>query len=253
MHETEFVKKTFSNLKLRVVEAKDIFFKELAGISDPEEKRRIIGRVFIEIFEKIAKEEKAEILVQGTIYPDRIESGITKHSANIKSHHNVGGLPEKLNFEIYEPLRNLYKDEVRRIAKELGLPDSIITRHVFPGPGLAVRVLGEVTKEKVEIARKSASIIEEELKKAKIYTQQWMAFSVVLPIKSVGIQGDERTYKYVVVVRIIQSKDAMTANFSRISYEILDKISTRITNEIKEVNRVVYDITNKPPATMEWE
>ncbi|MFN3527840.1 MAG: GMP synthase (glutamine-hydrolyzing), partial [Candidatus Altarchaeaceae archaeon] len=169
------------------------------------------------------------------------------------SHHNVGGLPSEIKLKIYEPLRNLYKDEVREIAKQLNLDDEIIHRHVFPGPGFAIRIIGEVTEEKAEIVRKATYIIEEELKKENLYDKVWMAFAVLLPIKSVGIQGDSRTYKYPIVVRIVESKDAMTANFAKIDFKILERISTRITNEIPEVNRVVYDITNKPPGTMEWE
>jgi len=178
---------------------------------------------------------------------------VTKHSDSIKSHHNVGGLREDMKLEVYEPLRDLYKDEVREIARRLKLPGGIIARHVFPGPGLAIRILGEVTPQRVEVTRKAGGIVEEELKKAGVYGKYWMGFAVLLPVKSVGIQGDSRTYKNAVVVRIIESKDAMTANFSKVPYRILEAISTRITNEIPEVNRVVYDITNKPPATMEWE
>lgn len=253
--ETEFMERMFSkfDMNLEIVDARKRFFRALNGVREPEEKRKIIGGLFVEIFEEVAQKEKAEILIQGTIYSDRIESGITRHSSKIKSHHNVGGLPEKMRMKVYEPLRDLYKDEVRKLAKELGLPDEIIKRHVFPGPGLAVRILGEVTPEKAEIVREASFIIEEELRKADLHDKVWMAFAVLLPIKSVGIQGDARSYKYPVVVRIIESKDAMTANFARIPYEILEKISTRITNEIAEVNRVVYDISNKPPATMEWE
>ena len=253
--ETDFIRNEFSkyNLNLKIIKAKDMFFKALKGIEDPEQKRKIIGKLFIEVFEKVAKKEKAEILIQGTIYSDRIESGITKNSSVIKSHHNVGGLPEKMNLQIYEPLRELYKDEVRKIARKLGLSREIIERHVFPGPGLAIRIIGEVTPEKAEIVRKASYIIEEELKNAGLYNKVWMAFAVLLPIKTVGIRGDARSYKHPVVLRIIESKDAMTANFAKIPYNILEKISTRITNEITEVNRVVYDISNKPPATMEWE
>lgn len=253
--ETEFIEKTFAkfNLKLKIVRAGDRFFRELREIAEPEQKRKIIGKLFIDIFNEIANEEKAEVLVQGTIYSDRIESGITRHSSKIKSHHNVGGLPKNMRLEIYEPMRDLYKDEVRKIAKEVGLPNEIIERHIFPGPGLAVRIVGEVTPKKVEIVRKASSVIEDELRKADLYDKIWMAFAVLLPIKTVGIQGDERSYKYPIVVRIVESKDAMTANFAKIPYEVLEKISTRITNEIREVNRVVYDISNKPPATMEWE
>ncbi len=253
--ETEFIEETFSkfNLNLKVVRAKERFFEALKNIEDPESKRKTIGKLFVDIFEEIAKTEKAEVLIQGTIYSDRIESGITEHSSKIKSHHNVGGLPEKMNLQVYEPFRDLYTDEVRKIAKELSLPEEVIYRQVFPGPGLAIRMLGEVTPEKTEIVRKASYIVEEELKKAGLYDKVWMAFAVLLPIKSVGIQGDERSYKYPIVVRIVESKDAMTANFAKIPYETLEAISTKITNEIKEVNRVVYDISNKPPATMEWE
>ena len=253
--ETEFIEQEFSKYKLnlKIIKAKDRFFSALKRVTEPEEKRKIIGKLFIEIFDEIAQQEKAEVLIQGTIYSDRIESGITKNSSRIKSHHNVGGLPEKMNLEVYEPLRDLYKDEVRNIAKNLSLSKEIMERQVFPGPGLAVRIIGEITSEKTEIVRKASHIIEEELKTTALYNKVWMAFAVLLPIKSVGIQGDSRSYKYPIVVRIIESKDAMTANFAKIPYEILEKISTRITNEISEVNRVVYDISNKPPATMEWE
>ncbi|MCX6814216.1 MAG: glutamine-hydrolyzing GMP synthase [Candidatus Aenigmarchaeota archaeon] len=253
--ETESVERIFSkfNLNLKIIRAQDRFFEALKGITEPEEKRKAIGRLFADIFDEAAREAGAEILVQGTIYSDRIESGVTPHSSKIKSHHNVGGLPDKMRLRVYEPLRELYKDEVRRISKELVMPDEIIDRHVFPGPGLAVRIIGEVTPEKAEIVRKASFIIEEELKKTNLYSKVWMAFAVLLPIRSVGIQGDERSYKHPIVVRIVESKDAMTANFAKIPYEILEKISTRITNEISSINRVVYDISNKPPSTMEWE
>jgi len=253
--ETEFIEKTFSkfDLNLKVVHAQKRFFEALKGHTEPEKKRKIIGKLFIDIFEEEAKKVGADFLIQGTIYSDRIESGITEHAANIKSHHNVGGLPEKMKLKLYEPLRDLYKDEVRKMALELGLPSEIITRHVFPGPGLAVRILGEVTPEKAEITRIAGHIVEEELKKADLYDNVWMGFAVLLPIKSVGIQGDARSYKYPIVIRIIESRDAMTANFAKVPYEVLETISTRITNEISQVNRVVYDISNKPPATMEWE
>lgn len=253
--ETESIKKAVSKhgMKFRVADAKERFFSALKGIEDPEQKRKIIGKLFIEIFEEEARKEKASVLVQGTIYSDRIESGVTKHSSVIKSHHNVGGLPEKMNLELYEPLKDLYKDEVRQIAKSLSLPGDIVNRQVFPGPGLAIRIIGEVTPEKAEIVRKASRIVEEGLGKEKFNYRVWMAFAVLLPVKTVGIQGDERSYKYPVVVRIVESKDAMTANFFKVPYSVLERISTRITNEIREVNRVVYDITNKPPASMEWE
>ncbi len=254
-NETETLKTTFANsgLSLRIVKAGSKFFKKLKGVTSPEGKRKIIGKLFADIFSEIAKKERADFLIQGTIYSDRIESGITKHSSRIKSHHNVGGLPKNMKLRLYEPLRDLYKDEVRSIAKSLKMPEEITLRQVFPGPGLAIRIIGEVTPERVKIVRAASRIVEEELQKTKHWPHIWMSFAVLLPIKSVGIQGDKRTYKYPVVVRIIESKDAMTANFSKIPHDILEKISTRITNEVKEVNRVVYDITNKPPGTMEWE
>lgn len=253
--ETEEVRKTFRKipLTLKVVDANKQFFSALQGVIDPEKKRKIIGKLFIDIFTRAAKKEKAGVLVQGTIYSDRIESGITKHSSAIKSHHNVGGLPKKIGLTIYEPLRDLYKDEVRTLARALALPHSILTRQVFPGPGFAIRIIGEVTPERADIVRRASWIIEEELRRTSHWDAIWMSFAVLLPIKSVGIQGDERSYKHPIVVRIVESRDAMTANFSHLPYEILEKISTRITNEVREVNRVVYDITHKPPATMEWE
>jgi len=251
--ETEFVKESFKDLNLRIIKAGPEFFRALKGVHDPEKKRKIIGKLFVDIFSRVAKKEGAEFLVQGTIYSDRIESGSTKHSSTIKSHHNVGGLPKNMKLKVYEPLKELYKDEVRALAKELKLQKEIGNRQVFPGPGLAIRIVGEVTKKKVNIVRIASFIIEEELRKAKLYDHVWMSFAVLLSIKNVGVQGDARSYKYPIVVRIIESKDAMTAHFSKIPYAVLEKISTRITNEIKEVNRVVYDISNKPPATMEWE
>ncbi len=253
--ETEFIERIFRSydLDLRIVRAQDRFFRELKGVTEPEQKRKVIGRTFIEVFDDVAKETGADFLVQGTIYSDRIESGHSKHSSTIKSHHNVGGLPKDMKMKVYEPLRNIYKDEVRKVAREIGLPDEIIKRHVFPGPGLGVRILGEVTPERAEIARVAGYIVEDELQKAGLHEKVWMGFAVLLPVKSVGVQGDERSYKYPVVIRIIESEDAMTANFTKIPYDILERMSTRITNEIRDVNRVVYDITNKPPATMEWE
>jgi len=253
--ETAFIAKTFrkKNLNLKIVRAEKEFFRALKGITSPEKKRKVIGKLFADIFFRVAQKEQASFLIQGTIYSDRIESGLTKHSSKIKSHHNVGGLPKNLKLKLYEPLKDLYKDEVRKLAHELGLPKEITMRQVFPGPGLAVRIIGEVTPERVKIVRQTGNIIEEELKETEFWKDIWMSFAVVLPIKCVGIQGDARSYKYPVVVRIVESRDAMTANFSKIPFSILEKISTRITNEVREVNRVVYDITNKPPATMEWE
>lgn len=253
--ETKFIERTFrrKNLNLKIVRAERQFLHALRRVKSPEKKRKIIGKLFADIFCKIAKKERAIFLIQGTIYSDRIESGITKYSSKIKSHHNVGGLPKNLKLKLYEPLKDLYKDEVRKIAYEFGLPKEITTRQVFPGPGLAVRNIGEVTPERVRIVRQAGKIIEEGLRGTEFWKDVWISFAVLLPIKSVGIQGDERSYKYPVVVRIMESRDAMTANFSKIPFSILEKISTRITNEVREVNRVVYDITNKPPATMEWE
>ena len=253
--ETELVRDSFRNsgLSLRVVRAGPKFFKALRGVTSPEKKRKIIGKLFIDIFSDIAKKQNAEFLIQGTIYSDRIESGITPHSSTIKSHHNVGGLPKNIKLKIYEPLRNLYKDEVRNIGKSIGIPKEISDRQVFPGPGFAIRIVGEVTPERAKIVREASRIVDEELSKTKYWSRIWMSFAVLLPIKSVGIQGDERSYKYPIAIRIVESKDAMTANFSKIPYDVLEKLSTRITNEVKAVNRVVYDITNKPPGTMEWE
>lgn len=253
--ETKFIEQTFrrKNLNLKIIRAEKQFLRALKGVVSPEQKRKIIGKLFVDIFYDIAKKEQAIFLIQGTIYSDRIESGLTKHSSKIKSHHNVGGLPKNLKMKLYEPLKDLYKDEVRKIAHELDLPKEITIRQVFPGPGLAVRIIGEVIPERVKIVRQTGKIIEEELRETEFWKNIWMSFAVLLPIKSVGIQGDERSYKYPIVLRVVESRDAMTANFSKIPFSILEKISTRITNEVREVNRVVYDITNKPPATMEWE
>jgi len=253
--ETQGIQKIFSdsNLALKIIHAEKLFFRALRGITSPEQKRKIIGKLFVDIFYEQAKKVNAKVLIQGTIYSDRIESGITKHSSKIKSHHNVGGLPKNLKLRLYEPLRDLYKDEVRKIAAELKLPQELVSRQVFPGPGIAIRIIGEVTPEKADIVRHAGKIIEDELRNTPYWKKLWMSFPVLLPIKSVGVQGDARTYKYPIVLRIIESKDVMTANFSKLPWNLLEKISTRITNEIKEVNRVVYDITHKPPATMEWE
>lgn len=253
--ETEFIRSTFRRLplKLKIINAGPQFFKALKGVTFPERKRKIIGKLFAEIFSHSARKEKAAFLIQGTIYSDRIESGITAHSSIIKSHHNVSGLPKNLALKLYEPLRNCYKDEVRRMARVLRLPQEISTQQVFPGPGLAVRIIGEVTPERVKIVRDAGRIIEEELRHTQWWKRIWMSFGVLLPIRNVGIQGDQRSYQYPIVIRIVESKDAMTANFSKIPYPTLERIATRITNEIRAVNRVTYDITNKPPATMEWE
>ncbi|RBP44104.1 glutamine-hydrolyzing GMP synthase [Garciella nitratireducens] len=229
------------------------FLKKLSGIEDPEKKRKIIGNEFIRVFEKEAKKlEGIDFLVQGTIYPDVVESG-TKTAAVIKSHHNVGGLPKDLQFELIEPLRTLFKDEVRAVGEELGIPRDIVWRQPFPGPGLAIRVLGEVTKGKLEILREADAILREEIKKAGLDQEIWQYFAVLPGIRSVGVMGDERTYDYTIALRAVTSSDAMTADWARIPYDVLEKISNRIVNEVQHVNRIVYDITSKPPSTIEWE
>jgi len=257
--ETETLKKVFKDhykMNVLIINAKDEFLKALKGIINPEEKRKIIGKVFIELFEKEAvrpsfggKKLNAKFLVQGTIYPDVIESKGSKHAQNIKSHHNVGGLPKEMNLVLIEPLRNFYKDQVRKIGEILDLPESITERQPFPGPGLAVRIIGEVTDKKLEILRKADAIVTDELKDIKL----WQAFAVFTGIKTTGVRGDNRAYGETIAIRAIEAKDAMSANFAKLPHELLEKISVRIVTEIPEVNRVVYDITNKPPATMEWE
>jgi GMP synthase (glutamine-hydrolysing) len=243
------------DLNLIPVDASERFLKELRGVIDPEEKRKIIGRVFIEVFEEEAHKIKdVELLAQGTLYPDVIESTSFKGpSATIKSHHNVGGLPEEMNLKLIEPLRELFKDEVRVLGRKLNLPESIIGRHPFPGPGLAVRILGEVTKERLAILREADDIYISELKSTDLYDKVWQAFGVLLPIQSVGVMGDERTYENVIALRAVTSVDGMTADWAHLPAEVLGKISNRIINEVKGVNRVVYDVSSKPPATIEWE
>jgi GMP synthase (glutamine-hydrolysing) len=242
-------------LSIQTVECRDLFLSSLEGVSDPEEKRKIIGRLFIEVFDKEAKKIKAEYLVQGTLYPDMIESsgGVSGLAAKIKSHHNVGGLPEKMGLKLVEPLRLLFKDEVRELGKKLGLEDDFVNRHPFPGPGLAIRILGEITEERLNIVGLADLILREEIKKYDTKNQIWQGFTVLLPIKTVGVMGDERTYQNVIAIRLVESVDGMTANFHKMPYDVLELISTRITNEVKGVNRVVYDISSKPPATIEWE
>ena len=256
LNEPEAVMNEYESLGLNVkyVDASERFLRELDGVTNPEEKRKIIGRLFIEVFEEEAgKIEGAEWLLQGTIYPDVIESGTKKGSALIKSHHNVGGLPEKMNLKLLEPLRDLFKDEVRQLGKLIGMPDEIINRQPFPGPGLAVRCLGAITKERLDTLREADAIFREELKNSGLYAGIWQAFCVLLPVKSVGVMGDSRTYNEAVVLRAIHSQDAMTAEWSRIDYDVLDRVSKRICNEVKGINRVVMDVTSKPPATIEWE
>ena len=254
--EREFVAAT--GVDLVVVDAKKQFLDALSGVEDPEEKRKTIGREFIRSFEKaardIAADGEVEFLVQGTLYPDVVESGGGTGTANIKSHHNVGGLPDDLKFKLVEPLRTLFKDEVRQVGLQLGLPEEIIWRQPFPGPGLAVRIIGEVTSDRLEVLRHADLIVREELKVAGQDRAIWQCPVVLLAdVRSVGVQGDGRTYGHPIVLRPVSSEDAMTADWSRLPYELLEKISTRITNEVREVNRVVLDITSKPPGTIEWE
>ncbi len=241
---------------LRVVNAEQRFLETLRGISEPQEKRKRIGYAFIDCFQEEARSiEDAHFLAQGTLYPDVIESGAAKDgpAATIKLHHNVGGLPEKLGFELIEPLRDLFKDEVRRLGEELGLPEVLVWRHPFPGPGLAVRCLGEVTREKLDVLREADEIVVSEIKAAGLYRQTSQSFAVLLPVQSVGVMGDARTYDNAVAIRSVNTDDFMTADWSRLPYDLLAKISTRIINEVKGVNRVCYDISSKPPATIEWE
>jgi GMP synthase (glutamine-hydrolysing) len=256
--EEERVKKVFGKAQgyiTTIVDARKQFLKKLKGVTDPERKRKIIGHEFIAVFEKEAKKHKdAKFLAQGTLYPDVIESVSVKGpSAVIKTHHNVGGLPERMKMKLVEPLRFLFKDEVRALGKELGLPDEILFRQPFPGPGLAVRVLGDLTEEKLRMAREADWIIEEEVRAAGLYHKLWQAFAVFLPVNSVGVMGDERTYQNAIAVRAVNSVDAMTADWARLPYDVLAKISSRITNEVRGINRVVLDISSKPPATIEWE
>ncbi len=258
-NEGALVRETFERhfgLNLLYVEAEGQFLKRLEGVSDPEEKRKIVGDEFIETFKREAGSiPGAHFLAQGTIYPDVIESVSAKGgpSAVIKSHHNVGGLPEELGFELVEPLRDLFKDEVRRAGEALGLPREMVWRQPFPGPGLAVRVIGEVTRDRLDVLRAADSIVEEEIRKAGLYEDVWQAFAVLLPVESVGVMGDLRTYENVVAVRAVESEDAMTADWVRLPYDLLARLSSRIINEVSGVNRVVYDISSKPPATIEWE
>jgi GMP synthase (glutamine-hydrolysing) len=254
--EPEAVRAAFQNFGINFViaEAQDRFMEKLKGVVDPEKKRKIIGEEFVRVFEEKAEKTGADYLIQGTIYPDRIESGFRKHSDKIKTHHNVAGLPSKMKFKkVLEPLRDLYKDEVRKVAKMLGLPKEIVNRQPFPGPGLAVRIIGELTEEKVRIAKRADKVVREEIERNGLEERLWQYFAVLTDTKATGVKGDARAYGYVVAVRAAESREAMTASFAEIPYNVLETISTRITNEIPEVTRVVYDITHKPPATIEWE
>jgi len=255
--EAEQVEDTFRRhlgAELIHVKAGDRFLERLAGVTDPEAKRKIIGETFIRVFEEVARDdlEDARWLVQGTLYPDVIESG-TRDAARIKSHHNVGGLPADMKFTLVEPLRNLFKDEVRRVGQELGLPEEIVWRQPFPGPGLAVRIIGDVTAERLELLRAADEIIFQEIKRAGLLREIWQSFAVLVAVRSVGVMGDERTYGYPIVLRAVTSEDAMTADWARLDFDLIAVISNRIVNEVPGVNRVVYDITSKPPGTIEWE
>lgn len=257
LNEADEVVESFRDMGLNLihVDATERFYNKLNGVSDPERKRKIIGEEFINVFdEEASKINDVDFLAQGTLYPDVIESVSVKGpSATIKSHHNVGGLPEKMNLKLVEPLRELFKDEVRAVGHELGVPANILNRHPFPGPGLGIRIMGEITKERVEVLRLADHIFIDEIKKGGIYDDIWQAFCVYLPIKTVGVMGDERTYEDVIALRAVTSLDGMTANWSRIPYDVLEKTSVRIINEVKGINRVVYDISTKPPSTIEWE
>jgi len=237
------------------VRAEDRFLDALAGVTDPEEKRKIIGREFIRVFEEAAQKlGNVRFLVQGTLYPDVIESvSVRGPAAVIKSHHNVGGLPGDLKFELIEPLRDLFKDEVRAVGRELGLDSEIVNRQPFPGPGLAVRILGEVTEQRLRIVREADAVVQEEVQAAGFYKRLWQSFAVLLPVSSVGVMGDARTYDSTIAVRAVESEDGMTADWAKLPAALLERISTRIVNEVKGVNRVVFDITSKPPGTIEWE
>ncbi|MEY2566383.1 MAG: hypothetical protein QOE35_912 [Actinomycetota bacterium] len=254
--EADQVEETFRrqfNIHLVHAKAADRFLEQLNDIQDPERKRKIIGETFIRVFEEVASDfEDARFLVQGTLYPDIIESG-TKDAAKIKSHHNVGGLPDDMQFELVEPLRNLFKDEVRAVGEQLGLPEEIVWRQPFPGPGLAVRIIGTVTAERLEILRAADAIVTEEIKRAGLYRELWQSFAVLPAVRTVGVMGDERTYAYPIVIRAVTSDDAMTADWARLPYEVLERLSSRIINEVPGVNRVAFDVTSKPPGTIEWE
>jgi GMP synthase (glutamine-hydrolysing) len=243
------------HLNVRGVDASDRFLNMLAGVSDPEKKRKLIGNEFIRVFEEEARSiGSVDFLVQGTLYPDVIESvSVRGPSQTIKSHHNVGGLPERMHLKLVEPLRELFKDEVRQAGLQLGLPEDMVWRQPFPGPGLAVRIMGEITKEGVRMLQEADDILVSEIKKAGLYREIWQSFGVLLPVKSVGVMGDIRTYEHTLAIRAVHSNDGMTADWARLPYDLMAVVSNRIVNEVKGINRVVYDITSKPPATIEWE
>ena len=253
--EVELAFRESLQVPLVTVDASDRFLAALEGVTDPEAKRRIIGELFIDVFQEEARRiGQVDFLVQGTLYPDVIESvSVRGPSATIKTHHNVGGLPERMDLTLVEPLRELFKDECRQAGRLLGLSDEIVTRHPFPGPGLAVRIIGEVTRERLEAVRQADAILIEEIRRAGVYDEIWQAFAVFLPLQSVGVMGDERTYENAIALRCVSSVDAMTADWSRLPAELLASVSSRITNEVQGINRVVYDISSKPPATIEWE
>ena len=260
LHEAEQVEETFRRqfkVDLVHVKAADRFLGALDGVVDPERKRKIIGETFIRVFEEAARDlahdgADARFLVQGTLYPDIVESG-GGDNANIKSHHNVGGLPDDMVFELVEPLRHLFKDEVRAIGEELGLPEEIVWRQPFPGPGLAVRIIGAITPERLEILRQADAVVVEEIRRAGLYREIWQSFAVLPAVRTVGVMGDGRTYEYPIIIRAVTSDDAMTADWARLPADVLERMATRIINEVAGVNRVAYDITSKPPGTIEWE
>jgi GMP synthase (glutamine-hydrolysing) len=257
LDEAAQIRKRYGRLKLPLVfaDASSLFLERLAGVSDPEKKRKIIGATFIDIFEEeAARLGQVDFLAQGTLYPDVIESiSIVGQASMIKSHHNVGGLPERMRMKLVEPLRELFKDEVREVGRKMGLEEEFVVRQPFPGPGLAVRILGEVTPERLELLRRADAIVTEEVRREGWYTRLWQSFAVLLPVQSVGVMGDERTYEYTIAIRAVESRDGMTADWARLPHDLLARISSRIVNDVKGINRVVYDISSKPPSTIEWE
>jgi GMP synthase (glutamine-hydrolysing) len=257
LDEAAQIRKRYERLHLPLVfaDASSLFLERLAGVVDPERKRKIIGGTFIDVFEaEAAKLGQVDFLAQGTLYPDVIESvAIVGQSSMIKSHHNVGGLPERMRMTLVEPLRELFKDEVREVGRKLGLEEEFVVRQPFPGPGLAVRILGEVTSDRLTLLRRADAIVTEEVRREGWYTRLWQSFAVLLPVQSVGVMGDERTYEYTIAIRAVESRDGMTADWARLPHELLARISSRIVNEVRGVNRVVYDVSSKPPSTIEWE